>query len=267
MAKDSKKKGRRASSVAVDDREPLDSYETEESSSDAPVARKKGKRQGGKQDLSDEEKEARAEAREALSRPTGWDGLDELKKALPKGEGGDFIDGDVYWKPTSGEDEVLVKFLDDDPFLVYYDVWVQSQNRGYATTNPNNPLVGVLGLKAAPKALFNILLLGYNSKGEPVWEPRVFRATTKPTEVLKAQATGRRGPLSKHYWEVTASGQKGSYSFNMNALKEEDVEEDWEVEPLDAKALKKFKKKGWDKKNQFLYTDEELDRIAAEIAG
>lgn len=206
----------------------------------------------------------------------GWDTFQKLRDEARSG--GDFISGkDDMWKPD--EEETLVKFLDDAPFAVYYDVWVPAKNRSYSTLSVDNPLTDRLGLKAQPRVLFNILIfevVGEDKNGEDVWgwTLKVLRASTMLAELVEKMANHDRfGPLTKGYWEMSASGTKKNYTPIMNFVKERDLPEDWGVDPLTEDDVAEATKA--DEEGGGLFTidavyinpDEDLVAVARELAG
>ena len=69
---------------------------------------------------------------------------------------------------------------------------------------------------------------------------RAGDAGTRLAGQLEQVHTGKSGPLSKHYWAMTASGTGGQYSANVNVVKARDIEEDWGFEPLTKDEIEEF---------------------------
>lgn len=163
------------------------------------------------------------------------------------------------WKPN--EEETLVKFLDDEPFIVFFDVWVPAKNRGYSTLNAENPLTEELELPPRPQVLFNILLME-----DEKWNLKALRATTMLAELVQKMANHKRhGPLTKHYWEMSATGTKKNYQPTMNVVKESDLESDWGVEALSDEDIEGFEEKKFTPDMVYLYDDDDLEEIVSEL--
>lgn len=200
----------------------------------------------------------------AKSNRSGWDAF---KKAREETRSGDYIHGrDDTWKPD--EEETLVKFLDDEPFIVYFDTWVPAKNRGYSTPGPDNPLAELLDLKPRPLALFNILIAtppeGDDDELSTTWEHKVLRASPMLAELVEKMANHKRfGPLTKYYWEMSATGTKKNYQPTMNVVKEDDLSEDWGMAPLED--VDSFER--WGPDHVYLYDDASLMDEVADLVG
>jgi hypothetical protein len=189
----------------------------------------------------------------------GWDAFNKLKEQARSG--GDYISGkDDTWKPD--EEEALVKFLDDVPFAVYYDIWVPAKNRSYSTNNDENPLSESLGLKPQPRALFNVLLADDNG-----WTLKALRATVMLAELIEKMANhDRHGPLSKEYWEMSATGSKKNYQPIMNVVRARDLEEEWGVQALTDEDISEYDEKRFTRDMVYTYSDQDLIDVVRELS-
>ena len=145
------------------------------------------------------------------------------------------------FKPS--EDETLVKFIDDEPFASYAIHWFDELKgkKGWmcleSLPEPQDCPGCKMGDRPSGKALFTVVV--FDEHGNPT--ARVLEAGTRLGDQLEGQASGKNGPLSKHYWCISATGGKGGrYSVNLSVVKERDVEEDWDFPPLDDDELADF---------------------------
>lgn len=167
----------------------------------------------------------------------GWGGYEKTRKKTSN-----FAQ---KWKPPI-DDEVLIKFLDDEPFGNYALHWFEElgkgQKKGFMcleTVDEACPACAV-GDRPKGKALFRVV--AYNDNGTP--EPQVLEAGTWLAEQLHTLAGSKNGPLSKHYWSISGSGGKGKgpVTYSLSVVKEKDEEEweDWDLKPLTDDELEEF---------------------------
>ena len=158
------------------------------------------------------------------NRSTGWDGYDKLKS-----QSSSYADKLALTKIRG---EVLVKFLDAEPFDFYGLHWFDELSvakKGWVCLKSvgEEDCPGCdLGDRANPNALFNVLVL--DDDGD--WNLKVIAAGTRLTGQLQGLSEGKGG-LDGPYWSVMA-GPKGSGTANFQKVKERDLEDDWEIEPL-----------------------------------
>ena len=193
----------------------------------------------------------------------GWGAFKDKKEAVKTS--GDFINfKEDGFKPT--EEETLVYFLDDEPFAVYYDVWVPGyggRGRSFSTMNDENPLTEHLALKPQPRALFNVLV--FDEEGE--CELKVMRCAVRLAELVEKMASGpRTSPLSKFYWEMSATGTSQSYTPLMNPYKPGDLQEDWGFEPLSDEEVAEFREEAFTADGIFLHDDTALMNVVKELS-
>lgn len=205
--------------------------------------------------------EDEAPTKQTQAAASGWGAFKEKKEAARSS--GDFISGkDDIWKPD--EHETLVYFLDDEPFAVYYDVWVPAKKRSYSTLNPENPLSEHLSLKAQPRACFNVLV--FDEQGEP--HHKVLRCAITLAELVEKMASGpRTSPLSKYYWEMSAVGEGNKYVPTMRNYKPDDLREDWDMDPLTEDELAEFDENLFGPEQVYLYDDAGLMAVVDELSG
>jgi len=184
----------------------------------------------------------------------GWGGARRVKEM-----GGDFPEGLTL---EAGE-PVLVKFLEDEPFVSYRQHWIEREGKKSWTCLEDDCPLCDIGDRPQSKFCFNVLLL---SEGEPV--VKVWTVGSRVLSTLEAHHQDKKtGPLTKLYWEIKRTGKGTKSSTNLQGLKERDVEEDWEdVELLDDDVLEKYRKQCYTDETVQVQTRKQLKEIASEIA-
>ena len=166
------------------------------------------------------------------NRNSGWGGYDNVKSRSSS------YASKLMVSKLRGES--LIKFLEDEPFGSYGLHWFDelSGKKGWMCLDSvgKEKCPGCdLGDRPTPNALFNVLEL--DDDGD--WVPKVIAAGTRLTGQLQGLADGKGG-LSGPYWSVMA-GPKGSGTGNFQKVKERDLEEDWDVDPLSRAELEDFR--------------------------
>jgi hypothetical protein len=129
----------------------------------------------------------------------------------------------------------LVRFLQDEPFAVYEQHWVDRNEgrRSFVCLGDDCPLCTIAGDKPRPKFAFNIISL---SDGEP----NVQILTAPPSFARQLQAANddpRRGPLTKYYWAISRTGSGNTTQYTLDRVRATDLAEEWE---LDADSVDEF---------------------------
>lgn len=189
----------------------------------------------------------------------GWDALKTLKSQAKSN--GDFLSWkEQGWKPE--EEETLVKFLEDGPFASYYNIWVPAKNRSYTTLDPENALTEQHGLRPGTHVLFNVLIAEDDG-----WTHKYLRASSMLSELIEKMAThDRHGPLTKNYWELSASGTKKNYTPVMNVVKERDLQEDWGIEPISEEELAAYTEAVFTREQVYINSDQDILEVSRDIA-
>lgn len=133
------------------------------------------------------------------------------------------------------EQAQLVRFLQDEPFAVYEQHWVDRTEgkRSFVCLGDECPLCTIAGDKPRPKFAFNVVVL---SDGEP----NVQILTAPPSFARQLQAANddpRRGPLTKYYWAVSRAGSGNQTQYTLDRVRASDLAEEWE---LDAENVEAF---------------------------
>ena len=149
----------------------------------------------------------------------GWDAVED-RMSTPVG---DF--------PTDfrfTEEPQLIKFLEDEPFAVYEQHWIERPKgkKSFVCIGDNCPLCDVLGDKPRGKFAFNIVVLSGDVTGVQILTapPLLVR------QLRKINEDDRKGPLSKEFWEVSRLGTGPTTSYNLNIVRGRDLEEEWKMD-------------------------------------
>jgi len=197
---------------------------------------------------------------------SGWEAYEEAKTS-----GGGYADK-VTLKDDG--DSVLILPLEDAPFAFYWRHWVNAMGQYKSTTKKQNALTAV-GNKPQARTAFNVLVFAEN--GEPLDEPVVKVLDASPTLAVKIKAVHedeKRGPLTSNYLEITVNktegrgGKGGRTDYNVQTVKERDLEEDFDCQPLEAEVVEEIIETEMFTKDDypFLNTDADIEEAADTIA-
>jgi len=123
----------------------------------------------------------------------------------------------------------LVRFLDDAPFSVYQQHWVDRTEgkRSFVCLGDECPLCDIAGDKPRGKFAFNVLVLSDE-------EMTVQILTAPPTFARQLRAANddeRRGPLSKHFWAVSRQGSGPQTTYTLERIRAAELAEEWDLDP------------------------------------
>lgn len=135
------------------------------------------------------------------------------------------------------EQTQLVRFLQDEPFAIYEQHWVDRTEgrRSFVCLGDECPLCTIAGDKPRPKFAFNVVVL---SDGEP----NVQILTAPPSFARQLQAANddpRRGPLTKYYWAISRTGSGNTTQFTLDRVRATDLAEEWELDGEEVEAFAK----------------------------
>lgn len=147
---------------------------------------------------------------------SGWKAAKKQKES-----GGDFAKD---FRPS--EDEQLVKFLDDEPFAVYQQHWIErTGKRSFVCIGTGCPLCAV-GDRPRKMYAFNVVVI---EDAETV-EHKMLTAGTRLLDQLEKANEGKKGPLTKAYWSISRSGSsKAGWTNNVTPVAPRDLDEDWSL--------------------------------------
>lgn len=169
-------------------------------------------------------------------------GYDSFEKAKATG-GGKFPE---WFKPEE-EEEFVIKFLDAAPFAAVFQHWINKKPFGcIADENGEGCPLCDKGDIPTGQWYYNVVDL---SDAKPAL--KVWRAGMRPTGLIKKiNDKGKLAPVDRDdlYFVVTKPDRN---SFSISAVRDRDLSEDWDVDPLTPAELEHFHDKKWD--DGFIY--------------
>lgn len=126
----------------------------------------------------------------------------------------------------------IVKFLDPEatPFAAYKEHWLTqktSGKRSYISLGANDPLVTKLGSK--PREIRAFTIANLSAPNGP--ERQVLKATPRLYKTLYASHHNAQfGPLHRGYWALSRTGEMAAIAYQVNPVKERDLQEDWGID-------------------------------------
>lgn len=157
------------------------------------------------------------------------------------------------------ETPTLVRFLDDAPFHVYEEHWVDRTEgrRSFVCHGDDCPLCTIAGDKPRAKFSFNVLVV---SDEEPTVQV-MTAGITLAKQLRTANDDPKKGPLSKHYWALSRLGTGRETQYIIDRVKASDLVEEWEldpttIEPIAASAVR------YDQSTVYVSPREELLELA-----
>jgi len=167
-----------------------------------------------------------------------------------------------------GDEEVLFRFLESEPFTSYRQHWFNELQgkKSFVCLGDDCPLCDEIGDRPSTVAAFNVLDL--TDPDDPT--VKVWRAGVRVTSLIKKRADNpKTSPLDdpNHYFVVSKSreGNKGPFNFSLEHVKVRDLEEDWEMAPLTADELEIHTEDRFDSSIVYVNTRRELKEIAEQL--
>lgn len=202
-------------------------------------------------DLAEDAPEAKP--KHGTSIQSGWGAAESTLKR--KG------DGDYPNDFRFSDQPQLVRFLDDAPFAVYQQHWIEREGKkSFVCLGDDCPLCTIAGDKPRGKFAFNVLVVSEET-------PSVQILTAPPTFARQLRAANddeRRGPLTKFYWAISREGVGPQTAYTLERVRATDLAEEWgmDSEPLD-EAVKSAVK--YDESTVYVTPREELLTIARSL--
>jgi hypothetical protein len=160
------------------------------------------------------------------------------------------------------EDVQLIKFISDEP-MVFMQHWINRPGKkSFISIGEDDPLIAV-GSKPDQKFAFTVLNLSDE-------DPQVQLMTVGIRlcgQLEKLASNPKTGPLNRPdlYWAVSKTGQGTKTAYSVVPVKERDLAEEWQLDPVAcAELIKTMKPLG--KEALHTSTKAELAEIAREIA-
>ena len=215
------------------------------------------RRSADEDDEEEDIKALKANASRVLKR--GWGNAEQVKTA----------DSPYAQNLKLGEEEVVVKFLEDDPYVSYRQHWINERQGQKSFTCISDlheqgcPLCDA-GHRPSSRFAFNVALL------VPGEDPllRSYEFGTRVIDQIKSfHQNPKTGPITKHYWAISRTGKKSSTQVSHQLIKERDLEEEWGIVPIDESGLAKLRKDAYTSDILYIPTRKQLVDIAAEDLG
>ncbi|MFB7311691.1 hypothetical protein [Streptomyces sp. NPDC056192] len=162
----------------------------------------------------------------------GWDAMEQTASASGS---------DMYLKVT--EKAAVIKMCGDGPFDVYNSHWIEEIDEGSKSVRcwgtPECPLCAIGDKAKRFSACFDVISL----EDPAVPTLKVWEAGIKIARQLKDIATDtKRGPLNRAdlYFTIKKEQKKKSVEYTLERVKERDLYEEYDVEPLSDDAMEAF---------------------------
>lgn len=185
----------------------------------------------------------------------GWGAV--AAQAKPKRENGDYP---VDFKFT--EQSRLVRFLEDEPFAVYKQHWVDRSEgrRSFVCIGDECPLCRIAGDTPRSRAAFNVLVA---SDEEPTVQI-LTAAVTLAKQLQSAHEDPKRGPLTKYYWAIARQGTGRDTQYSLDRVRASELAEEWE---LDADAINAVADEVvlYDASSIYVSPNEEMIKVARQL--
>lgn len=196
--------------------------------------------------------------RRTLSGTGGW-GSYEAKKS----EVSDFAD---EFRPE--EEQTLIKILDAEPLANYKQHWIERNGkRSWTCCAPEDkcPLCDDVGDNPQLKVVFNIVdMSDPDNPTNAIW----IMSQTIAENLKNFGKDSKTGPINRDdlYWAVNKTGKgKGKVKTNIIPVKERDLKEDWDTEPLSEEELTEFDNNAFGEDAVEYHTPRQLAEIADEL--
>jgi hypothetical protein len=157
----------------------------------------------------------------------GWAAADALLK--PKKDSGEYASDFRFTEQAQ-----LIRFLEDEPFSVYFQHWIDRDGKkSFVCLGDDCPLCTIAGDKPRGKFAFNVLVLSDE-------EPGAMILTAPPTLARQLKAANddtKRGPLTKYYWAISRQGSGPQTTYTLDRVRGTDLAEEWELDQEDVEDL------------------------------
>lgn len=198
------------------------------------------------------------------SRASGTGGWGGMKSTLA--EGGGFMRPIKF---ADGEDPIVVKFLDAEPFDSFRSHWIEKTGRkSYRhLTGEVCPLCDPFGDQPSATAVcFNVV--SFEDPAKPVFA--YVQAGARLARKLEAIAGDRRFEGlndPRLYVAVSATGKGTNTEYQAEIIKVRDLEDDWDITPLDDAAIAAYREKAYPigSSVEEMPTEEELRELVREL--
>lgn len=132
------------------------------------------------------------------------------------------------------EEAQLIKFISNEP-MIFMQHWINRPGKkSFISIGEGDPLIEV-GSKPDQKFAFTVVNLQSEDPQPQLWVVGVRLCS----QLEKFASNPKTGPLNRPdmYWEVSKSGSGTQTTYNLTPVKERDLAEDWDLDPVKVAAL------------------------------
>jgi hypothetical protein len=247
--------------------EPEDEQGYAEEEDEAPA---RGSRRGSRRSLNTEEADTSRRSRRAPARDEDDDEDDE---PTPKVGGRGWGSYEKTKQASSGfpdnfkasNESVIVKFLDEEPFLVFLQHWIErSGKKSFTCLESKCPLCDDAGDKPSQQVSFNVI--DFTDPDDP--QIKVWQVGPMVADILKNFSKDKKtAPINRDdlYFSVRKETKNRKTNYYITPIKERDLLDDWDIEPLSEEDLEEFDAKAYDEDILQVTRRTELKGIVREI--
>jgi hypothetical protein len=165
---------------------------------------------------------------------------------------------------VTGE-SVVVKILDDEPFLVFLQHWIERKGKRSWTCLENRcPLCDDAGDKPSQQVCFNVV--DFTDPDDP--QVKIWQFGPMVADILKNYSKDKKtSPINRDdlYFSVRKESKNNKTNYYITPVKERDLLDDWDIDPLEEEDLEEFDGKAYDEDVLQVNTRSELKQVAREI--
>lgn len=167
------------------------------------------------------------------------------------------------------DDKVIVKLLDDDFFVTYYQHWLNDspvKQKSFVCLGDDCPLCAI-GDRPSFYALINVLDLSNPRKPEvKVWYASADPAEQIAVKLEDLEDRDKTATDSDVYMVVSKKKQKNNFfAYTVELVKARDLDEDYGITPLDARELSDYADEKFDEEIIRITPRKELRQIAEDL--
>lgn len=173
-----------------------------------------------------DDRPAQSTTKASATASSGWAAAEQMPSAT-----GDFP---TEVRFVEGETQVF-KIIDrEGPFAVYRQHFLnKSGKRSYVCLGEGCPLCVTLNDKAENKRAFTVINL--SAEGGP--KRQILVTGARLFQSLYNAEHSKYGPLSNGFWAISRTGKQAQTAYNVTFVKERDLAEDWDLDPVAAAAV------------------------------
>lgn len=166
------------------------------------------------------------------------------------------------------EEEVLVKFLDDEPFATYGEHGLYKElndgQRVWVCLAPDESCaICDTGHRARAVALWNIVVVP--EEGKP--ELKVLKAGPALEKVIEQKAGLKSGPMGREYYSLrqTPGKNDGPPVYAVEVIRERELEDEWSFKPFTDDALDDWLDKAYDETFVKFPSEKQVKDVARKL--